>query len=84
LEKLRSSVVAADAAEVRRVAHSCAGASATCGMRQLVPLLLELEGQGREGKLVNAEKLCQQALHEFQRIRSFLDERVPGPLELKS
>ena len=76
LEKLRNSVAAADAAEVRRVAHSCAGASATCGMRQLVPLLRELEGQGREGKLTTAEKICEQAHREFQRIRSFLEQRL--------
>jgi HPt (histidine-containing phosphotransfer) domain-containing protein len=76
LEKLRSSVAAADAAEVRRVAHSCAGASATCGMRQLVPLLRELESQGRQGNLTTAQNLCDQALGEFQRIRSFLEERV--------
>jgi len=78
LEKLRNSVAAADAAEVRRVAHSCAGASATCGMRQLVPLLRELESQGRDGKLTSAPGLCEQALREFQHIRSFLQGRLPG------
>ncbi len=31
---------------VRRVAHSCAGASATLGMTQLVPKLRELEKLG--------------------------------------
>ncbi|MGO9517321.1 MAG: Hpt domain-containing protein, partial [Candidatus Korobacteraceae bacterium] len=32
--------------EVRRVAHSCAGASATLGMTRLVPKLRELEKLG--------------------------------------
>jgi CheY-like chemotaxis protein len=82
LEKLRHSVAAADAAEVRRVAHSCAGASATCGMRQLVPLLRELEHQGREGKLTSAATICEQALGEFQRIRSFLEGRLPGQAQV--
>jgi hypothetical protein len=42
-------------------------------MRQLVPLLRELERQGLEGKLTGAGDLCQQANQEFIRIRSFLD-----------
>lgn len=78
LEKLRAAVAAADAAEVRRVAHSCAGASATCGMRHLVPLLRELERQGRDGKLTDAETLFAQTTREFQRIRLFLESRQMG------
>ena len=50
LEQLEAAVQAGAAQEVRRLAHSCAGASATCGMRRLVPLLRELERQGFEGQ----------------------------------
>jgi CheY-like chemotaxis protein len=75
LQKLRAAVVASDAAEVRRVAHSCAGASATCGMRHLVPLLRELEKQGRDGKLIDADNIFEKTSREFQRIRSFLESR---------
>jgi CheY-like chemotaxis protein len=72
LEQLEAAVKAGAAQEVRRLAHSCAGASATCGMRRLVPLLRELELQGSEGQLTSATQLSRQAGEEFERIRSFL------------
>jgi HPt (histidine-containing phosphotransfer) domain-containing protein len=78
MDKLHQAVATGNAAEVRRVAHSCAGASATCGMRHLVPLLRELERQGREGKLTTAGDLCEQAGREFKRIRLFLEHRQVG------
>jgi CheY-like chemotaxis protein len=71
-EQLRDAVRGGDANEVRRIAHSCAGASATCGMNGLVPLLRELERQGHEGKLTTAEALSAEAVREFARIREFL------------
>ena len=54
------------------MAHSCVGASATCGMRRLVPLLRELERQGLEGKLTDAPGLCRAAVVEFAEINHFL------------
>jgi HPt (histidine-containing phosphotransfer) domain-containing protein len=60
--------------EVRRVAHSCAGASATCGMGPIVPLLRELERQGHEGRLTNAEAVCAEVEKEFDRIQTFLND----------
>ena len=68
--------------DVRRLAHSCAGASATCGMSQLVPLLRELERQGYEEKLTTAPQLCQQAGREFERIRNFLQAYLANRTEL--
>src|SRR5205814_4691602 len=50
LEQLEAAIQAGTAQDVRRLAHSCAGASATCGMSRLVPLLRELERQGYEEK----------------------------------
>jgi HPt (histidine-containing phosphotransfer) domain-containing protein len=73
IEQLAAAVKAGAAQEVRRLAHSCAGASATCGMRRLVPLLRELEREGFEGKLTNAAQLSQQAGEEFAQIRQFLE-----------
>ena len=73
LEQLEAAVQAGTAQEVRRLAHSCAGASATCGMRRLVPLLRELEREGFEGRLTNATQLSRQAGEEFERIRHFLE-----------
>jgi len=72
LEQLEAAIQAVAATEVRRLAHSCAGASATCGMHRLVPLLRELERQGYEEKLTTAPQLCQQASREFECIRDFL------------
>jgi len=73
LEQLGAAVQAGNPPEVRRLAHSCAGASATCGMRRLVPLLRELERQGFENKLTNAGELSHQADEEFKCIRGFLE-----------
>ena len=84
LEQLEAAVAAGAPQEVRRLAHSCAGASATCGMRRLVPLLRELERQGQEEKLTNAAQLCQKAGREFDLIRSFLTAYLAKGAELAS
>jgi signal transduction histidine kinase/HPt (histidine-containing phosphotransfer) domain-containing protein len=76
LAQLEAAVQAGAAQDVRRVAHSCAGASATCGMRRLAPLLRELERQGFEERLTNAKELSREAGEEFQRIRAFLESYV--------
>jgi CheY-like chemotaxis protein/nitrogen-specific signal transduction histidine kinase len=73
LKQLQAAVQAGATQDVRRVAHSCAGASATCGMGRMVPLLRELERQGFEGALTNADQLCQEALQEFAAISHFLE-----------
>jgi len=72
LAQLEAAVRANKADEVRQVAHSCAGASATLGMVRLVPLLRELERQGKVGRLANAEQLCADAAREFKRTQDFL------------
>ncbi|HEX7570803.1 MAG TPA: Hpt domain-containing protein, partial [Verrucomicrobiae bacterium] len=58
--------------QMRRVAHSCAGASATMGMTHLVPSLRELEKLGAAGTLTGAEPICEAAAVEFERVREFL------------
>ncbi len=73
LTELEGVVRAGSATDVRRVAHSCAGASATCGILKLVPLLRELERQGYEEKLTNAAELCRQAAREFEVVRGILE-----------
>jgi CheY-like chemotaxis protein len=82
LEQLEAAVQSGAADQVRRLAHSCAGASATCGMVKLVPLLREMERQGQEGKLTNAEDLCRQAVSEFEIIRRILESHpaMRGPV----
>ena len=68
IEQLGAAIKGADAPAVRRIAHSCAGASATCGMKRIVPILKELERQGDEGKLTNANELFTQVTREFEAI----------------
>jgi signal transduction histidine kinase/HPt (histidine-containing phosphotransfer) domain-containing protein len=58
--------------DVRRVAHSCAGASATLGMTHLVPKLRELEKLGASGALPGADKICEEAAREYARVQEFL------------
>jgi CheY-like chemotaxis protein/HPt (histidine-containing phosphotransfer) domain-containing protein len=73
LPQLQAAVRANQPAEVRRLAHSCAGASSTCGMRRLAPMLHQLENQSAEGNLEGAAQLCDQINAEFLCIRHFLE-----------
>jgi two-component system sensor histidine kinase/response regulator len=77
LAQLETAVRANQPETVRQVAHSCAGASATLGMRRLVPLLRELERQGKAGQLTSAEQLYADAMREFKRTQDFLIKQ-PG------
>ncbi len=72
LEQLRAAVQADQAQEVRRVAHSCAGASATCGVTRLVTMLRDLEVQGLQGRLTSGAQLMEQITKEFARVRVIL------------
>jgi CheY-like chemotaxis protein len=76
MEQLQAAVKGNVADEVRRVAHSCAGASATCGITRLVPLLRDLEQQGYEGRLTNAAELAGKAVQEFEQVRAYLTAHV--------
>ncbi len=70
--QMREAVRDGKADAVRRVAHSCAGASATMGMTLLVPRLRELEKLGASGTLTDADKICEAAEAEFERVCEFL------------
>jgi signal transduction histidine kinase/HPt (histidine-containing phosphotransfer) domain-containing protein len=72
LEQLEAAARANKADDVRRVAHSCAGASATLGMTRLVPMFRDLEKQGASGTLTNATQVCENAVREFKIIQQFL------------
>jgi len=69
---LEAAVKNRSADEVRRVAHSCAGASATLGMSRLVPLLRAMEKHGMSGALGEVPQLFQSAQLEFKQIQLFL------------
>ena len=72
LQQLETAVRANKADDVRRVAHSCAGASATLGMTRFAPLLRELEKQGDSGALTTAAQVCEEAAREFKLIQNYL------------
>jgi signal transduction histidine kinase/DNA-binding LytR/AlgR family response regulator/HPt (histidine-containing phosphotransfer) domain-containing protein len=72
LAQLEAAARANKAEDIRRVAHSCAGASATLGMTRFVPLLRELEKQGASGTLTNAIEIYEKVALEFKLIQQFL------------
>jgi signal transduction histidine kinase/HPt (histidine-containing phosphotransfer) domain-containing protein len=72
LAQLEAAVRANNSDAVRRVAHSCAGASATLGMNRLVPMLRDLEKQGASGTLTTAAQICENVAREFKLIQQFL------------
>jgi len=72
LEQLRVAVDNGNGERVNRLAHSCAGASATCGMVAIVPLLRQLEQLGAENSLAEAPQIFLSVTAEFDRIRTFL------------
>ena len=78
LQQLEAAIKAGEAAEVRRLAHSCAGASSTCGMSGIVPMMREMERQGFEAKLAKTGAVCADAAREFVRIRTFLESYCAG------
>ena len=88
LAQLDAAVRANKADDVRRVAHSCAGASATLGMTRFVPLLRELEKQGASGTLTNAAEVFENAAREFKNIQQFLAIQLnvapPPPVAVNS
>jgi len=73
VEQLCAAVQGGAAEDTRRLAHSCAGASSTCGMAAIGSLLRELERQGAEGLQPGAAELAQDVRLEFERIRAFLE-----------
>jgi signal transduction histidine kinase/DNA-binding NarL/FixJ family response regulator/HPt (histidine-containing phosphotransfer) domain-containing protein len=60
---------------LRRLAHSCAGASATLGMTQMVPRLRELEKLGAAGIFSDVKPVFAAATHEYQRVQEFIKTR---------
>jgi signal transduction histidine kinase/HPt (histidine-containing phosphotransfer) domain-containing protein/AmiR/NasT family two-component response regulator len=70
--QIEAAIAANQPAEVRRVAHSCVGSSATLGMMRLGQLMRRLEKEGTAGTLTNAVPICEDARREFQAVKQFL------------
>jgi HPt (histidine-containing phosphotransfer) domain-containing protein len=74
LKDLAAAAATGATRELERVAHKAAGASATCGMSAIVPILRELEKQGREHHPEQAPALVAQAEAALAQINTFLDQ----------
>jgi CheY-like chemotaxis protein len=72
LSQLEAAVRANKAEEVRHLAHSCKGASATMGMGPLAAIFYELEKMGRAGVLDGAPPALASANAEFGRVQNYL------------
>ena len=80
LEAIRAALHAGNTTEAGRVAHSCAGASGTCGMTQIVPPLHALERICKHGDAAPAQAVLATATQEFDRIQRFLNsQKNPVP-----
>jgi CheY-like chemotaxis protein len=69
---LEAAVAAKDAHAIRRVAHSWAGSSATCGVIVLVAPLRELEHSARAEQLTDADQRLASVREQFAQARAFL------------
>jgi signal transduction histidine kinase/HPt (histidine-containing phosphotransfer) domain-containing protein len=77
LGQIRAALAEKSPERASRVAHSCAGASATCGMVAMVPLLRQLEYLGQAGNLTAAVALFPVIEREFDRIQRHLAAHKP-------
>ena len=74
LSQIRLALTEGIADGAARIAHSCAGASATCGMMSIVPLLRQLEHLAQQGDLAGSAVVLKAVDAEFLRIKQFLDD----------
>jgi len=72
LSQMEVAVRASKSEELRHLAHSCKGASATMGMAPLAAIFFELEKLGRAGTVEGAAPLLASAAAEFTRVQNFL------------
>jgi signal transduction histidine kinase/HPt (histidine-containing phosphotransfer) domain-containing protein len=80
-DQMRAAISENNADALRRVSHSCAGASATLGMTQLVPKLRELEKLGGAGSVAGAAAILEQTAQEYSRVQEFLKQNPElGPV----
>jgi CheY-like chemotaxis protein/HPt (histidine-containing phosphotransfer) domain-containing protein len=77
LQQMHCALKEGDAERLSRVAHSCAGASATCGMSAIVPLLRHVERHGQEGELTSAAEYLPAIEREFERLQRYLETNKP-------
>jgi CheY-like chemotaxis protein/HPt (histidine-containing phosphotransfer) domain-containing protein len=77
---LETALAAGDCAKAARLAHSSAGASATCGMTAILPVFRQMEHLGGANDRVGAVALLPAARRELDRIKHFFEHYQPGAL----
>lgn len=70
--RMKASWEKQDKSEVARLAHTCCGASAVCGINSIVPFARELEHHCKNGSSEKAPATLDKINFEFERIRIFL------------
>jgi CheY-like chemotaxis protein len=76
LAEISQAITQGNLMEAANVAHSCAGASATCGMMAMVPILRQLEDCGQAGDAALLPELYDAATAEFSVIKEFFESRA--------
>jgi signal transduction histidine kinase/HPt (histidine-containing phosphotransfer) domain-containing protein len=76
IESIQAALDSGDLGRVSRVAHSCAGASSTCGMSMIAPVLRKLEIAANAGEGAALPGLLSEIRKEFNRIQAFLKTRT--------
>ncbi len=80
IDQIKVALQAGVPEKIARLAHSCAGASATCGMIAIVPLLRQLEQAGNTGDLTHSPGLVLAIIQEFERVKHFFKSHPPSAL----
>jgi HPt (histidine-containing phosphotransfer) domain-containing protein len=76
VREISAAVQARELERARKMAHSSAGSSGTCGMRRLSTLLRELENAAQANDSEQCSVMARQAEEEFARVEAFLKEVV--------
>lgn len=72
--QIQQALDSANTEEVRRIAHSCAGANATCGMNGLVAPMRELERMGNDGDVSHGKAQLDMVRSEFEKVKAYLEQ----------
>lgn len=77
LDELEAAAAAKDVIKLKKIAHTGAGSSGTCGMMPLSTILREIERLCIENNFEAASGLCPQARKEFQQVDEILRKVLP-------
>jgi HPt (histidine-containing phosphotransfer) domain-containing protein len=76
LVDLKKAAETGEREQVRRIAHSAAGSSATCGMTALAAFLRKIETTAAESRLEESIETLPHALAEYDRVKAYLTEQT--------